>query len=117
MASHAPTRLRPRADPLSAVLATIPSLPRPVLARLTARMIERLDEMDGDADEEPEEDCCEAGDDDVRAGSSPGYAQYDRYTACNALAEDEDDGRSMRLRYILAARERYARPSPASREH
>lgn len=40
--------------PLDALLAALPSLPRPILARLTARMIERLDEIDGDPDlEEP----------------------------------------------------------------
>lgn len=35
---------------LSALLAVIPSLPRPILSRLTARMVERLDEIDGDPD-------------------------------------------------------------------
>jgi hypothetical protein len=38
--------------PLPAMLATIPSLPRPMLARLVARMIDRLDEIDGDTDTE-----------------------------------------------------------------
>lgn len=38
--------------PLDLLLASLPSLPRPVLSRLTARMIERLDEMDGDPDTE-----------------------------------------------------------------
>jgi hypothetical protein len=44
--------------PLDVLLATQPSLPRPILSRLTARMIERLDEIDGDPDEEatPAED-------------------------------------------------------------
>lgn len=43
--------------PLDVLLATLPSLPRPVLSRLTARMIERLDELDGDPDfEEDNED-------------------------------------------------------------
>lgn len=36
--------------PLDAALAILPSLPRPVLSRLVTRMIERLDEIDGDAD-------------------------------------------------------------------
>lgn len=39
--------------PLAVALAVIPSLPRPVLSRLVARAIERLDEMDGDPDLEP----------------------------------------------------------------
>ena len=40
--------------PLNVALAIVPTLPRPVLARLVARAIERLDELDGDADLEPE---------------------------------------------------------------
>lgn len=52
MATRAPTP----AQPLDALLAAIPSLPRPVLSRLTARLVDRLDEMDGDPDLEPEED-------------------------------------------------------------
>lgn len=32
------------------LLAVIPSLPRAELARLTERMIDRMDELDGDAD-------------------------------------------------------------------
>lgn len=34
------------------MLAAIPSLPRPMLTRLVDQMIGRLDELDGDADEE-----------------------------------------------------------------
>jgi hypothetical protein len=41
--------------PLDQLLSTIPSLPRPLLDRLVARMIEHLDDLDGDADhEEPD---------------------------------------------------------------
>lgn len=35
---------------LSAALAMIPSLPRPVLSRLVIRMIQRIDDIDGDPD-------------------------------------------------------------------
>lgn len=38
--------------PLDTMLATIPSLPRPMLARLVSRMIEQMDEIDGDPDTE-----------------------------------------------------------------
>lgn len=36
--------------PLSVLLAAIPSLPRPILERLTQRLIDHLDEIDGDPD-------------------------------------------------------------------
>lgn len=41
---------------LAVALAVIPTLPRPLLDRLTARMIERLDELAGDTDVEPNGD-------------------------------------------------------------
>lgn len=49
-------RPRPSMASLTAALAVIPNLPRPLLARLTARMIDRLDALDGDADAEPSGD-------------------------------------------------------------
>lgn len=53
-----------QAAPLAVILSVLPSLPRPVLQRLTARMIDRLDEMDGDPDTEDDtEDCCGAFED------------------------------------------------------
>ncbi len=42
--------------PIEAVLSAIPQLPRPALNRLVARMIDRLDDMDGDHDLEPDAD-------------------------------------------------------------
>ena len=39
---------------LNVALAIVPTLPRPLLARLVANAIDRLDAMDGDADLEPE---------------------------------------------------------------
>jgi hypothetical protein len=60
MASRAPAY---DATPLDVLLASVPSLPRAILSRLTARMIDRMDELDGDTDLEPDEDCCAAGDD------------------------------------------------------
>ena len=44
--------LHQRTPPLDAALAILPSLPRPVLARLVCRMIEQLDQMDGDPEAE-----------------------------------------------------------------
>ena len=40
--------------PLNVALAILPTLPRPYLARLVANAIDRLDQLDGDADLEPE---------------------------------------------------------------
>ncbi|TCM10357.1 hypothetical protein [Sphingomonas sp. PP-CC-3G-468] len=56
MASRAPAY---DATPLDVLLASVPSLPRAILARLTARMLERLD---GDPDLKPGEERCAAGD-------------------------------------------------------
>ena len=42
--------------PLDVLLSMIPSLPRAALDRLTERMIDRMDEIDGDADIEPNGD-------------------------------------------------------------
>jgi len=42
--------------PLDALLSAIPSLPRAMLDRLVAGMIDRLDELDGDPDIEPNGD-------------------------------------------------------------
>ena len=50
MATHSHDLGRASALPLDALLASIPSLPRPLLARLTARLIEHMDELDGDPD-------------------------------------------------------------------
>lgn len=52
-----------KAAPLDMLLASVPSLPRPILARLAARMIERLDELDGDPDLEDDDPAGGAADD------------------------------------------------------
>jgi hypothetical protein len=49
--------------PLADALAIISSLPRPLLSRIVARAIERLDEIDGDPD--LEDDCGDYGEDDL----------------------------------------------------
>ena len=40
--------------PLNVALSVLPTLPRPLLARLVAHAIDRLNEIDGDVDLEPE---------------------------------------------------------------
>jgi hypothetical protein len=41
--------------PLDLLLGVLPSLPRPMLARLTMRLIDHLDEIDGDPDLEEDD--------------------------------------------------------------
>lgn len=52
--------------PVSIMLAAIPSLPRAELARLTMRMIDRMDDIDGDPDLEHLRDDDEDGHDHER---------------------------------------------------
>lgn len=52
--------------PVSIMLAAIPSLPRAELARLTMRMIDRMDDIDGDPDFEHLRDDDEDGHDHER---------------------------------------------------
>ena len=59
-----------RALPLSAVLASLPSYPRPVIERLVARMIEHLDEQDAPTDELEDDDPAECNGDPEREGAS-----------------------------------------------
>lgn len=54
MASRAPAY---EPAPLDVLLASVPSLPRALLSRLTARMIDRMGELDGDIDPVHEPDC------------------------------------------------------------
>lgn len=53
------------------LFTAIPSLPRAELSRLVTRMIDRMDEIDGDPDLEAEEDVDEAHDD----GCDPVYVR------------------------------------------
>lgn len=61
MASHAPDFGRASALPLSAVLASARTYPRPVIERLCQRLIDHLDEQDGDPDEEDATDAEDEG--------------------------------------------------------
>ena len=54
MASRAPTA--DSATPLDVLLASVPSLPRALLSRLTARMIDRMDKLEGNTDLGPDGD-------------------------------------------------------------
>lgn len=61
MASHAPGFGRASSLPLSAVLSSARSYPRPVIERLVSRLIEHLDEQDGDPDVEDATDAEDEG--------------------------------------------------------
>lgn len=70
MSVHAQHRGEPVAMPLDAMLAVLPSLPRPLLARLTQRLIDRMDEIDGDPDLE---------DDDPAGGSADDTGEIEEW--------------------------------------
>lgn len=90
MASHAPNFGRSSVLPLPAVLASIPSFPRPVIERLVARMIEHLDEQDGDPD-------LEDGTDAEDEGLSPWAMHYgpQRGAGCPVSDAGERDNRHL----------------------
>ena len=91
---------RPHPVTISAVLASIPSLPRPILSRLTLRMIERLDELDGDSDIEANGDELDGinSEDEFRSHNCtgellmPGCPISDPDHAVDDDGEDDRDG-------------------------
>ncbi|MDZ7895438.1 MAG: hypothetical protein U5M50_11065 [Sphingobium sp.] len=87
-------RIRPHNGP-EAILASIPSLPRPALERLAQRIIDRLDDLDGDPDaEDGDEDRCPSWDDDHISDARPiGQIGFDPIGAFSCEdAEDDDPG-------------------------
>ena len=87
---------------LGAMLATIPSLPRPILDRLVARMIDRLDEMDGDDDLEDGRDREEDYEGEREHQLIPRYTTDQRlllgeYGHRSGLAVNVDTGASQRV--------------------
>lgn len=73
-----------------AMLAAIPSLPRPMLERVVASMIDHLNALDGDWDaEDGDEDHCICGDDDIKADSL--FGRGDGYPGDPDDAEDSYD--------------------------
>ncbi len=66
------------ATALPALLSTIPSLPRPVLARLVESIIAHLDEVDGDDDlEDGDVDYCTASEDRGSYGRNARFPEHD----------------------------------------
>lgn len=79
--------------PLDVMLSAIPSLPRPILARLTARMIDRMDELDGDSDlEDGDEDRCAAGDDAIVGGPTGGWQPWHQQHLHLGSEDDAEGG-------------------------
>ena len=75
---------------LAPMLAAIPSLPRPILDRLVARMIDRLDEIDGEDDLE---DGCDQ--EDIDEGEPEAFrAERPRYAIDQRLLLGEYSHRS-----------------------
>jgi hypothetical protein len=77
MASHTPDFGRASSLPLSAVLSSARSYPRPVIERLVSRLIDHLDEQDApfedlEQDDEPEDN----GDYEMKAWPTEG-AQWE----------------------------------------
>ena len=76
--------------PLDAALAILPSLPRPVLSRLVTRMIERLDQIDGDTEgEEDDEDC---GHDEGEPDYRRPHWRLRKWAGPGCRISDEDHG-------------------------
>ena len=80
----------PTRESMEAALALIPNLPRSLLCRLTERLIEHLDEMDGDVDLEPEEDRCDAGDDGIFSGAVVRHYYEQRNGTRDEAGDDVD---------------------------
>lgn len=90
---------------IGALLGAIPSLPRAELARLTERLIDRLDQLDGDLDIEPngdeldghmgEDDFCPHSADCWGYAGDPEDAEDDNPDACEASDDDIRGGLSL----------------------
>jgi hypothetical protein len=83
MATAHPTP-RGAAAPLEVALSVIPSLPRPLLARIVQRSIERLDELDGD----PEAEVTDAEDD----WQSKRWLRWRSHGPGDPLSDPDEDG-------------------------
>lgn len=89
MASRAHTLGGPSRLPLAAVLASIPSYPRPVIERLVAKMIDHLDEKDSPAEDLEDDDSSEEDSEDC--SSFEDEPLFDR-AQCKRLSRMSGDG-------------------------
>lgn len=118
MAAHIPARQVDALalEDISRMLSAIPSLPRPVLARLTDEMIQRLDEIDGDSDLELNGDELDGtgGEDDFieRYGanmgggwSGPGCPISDPDVSVDDQGEAVDEGEPDEIDYAAEERD------------
>ena len=82
--------IHPQPASLDAALAMLPSMPRPVLSRLVTRMIERLDQIDGDPEvEEDNEDC---GHDDGEPDYRRPHWRVRKWAGPGCIISDSDYG-------------------------
>ena len=91
--------------PLDQLLAALPSLPRPLLSRLTARLIDQLDMIDGDPDaeatgDEGEPDFVSLPADATFWGSGPGCPISDPDYGAEEQGEDCQGGEPVDCRPI-----------------
>ncbi len=97
------------AMPLDLILSAIPSLPRPILSRLTARLIDHLDELDGDTDledDDPAEEDDHAGGnvEDEPQGREDEDTTHDFRPIADPQAYREHRSRIRRTRTYMARR-------------
>lgn len=80
--------------PLDTLLAVLPTLPRPLLARVAARLIDRLDEIDGDPDmeEDNEDRGIDTGEPDYRPPPSHMRTHLRRLYGPGCIDSDSDYG-------------------------
>ncbi len=82
-------RRSPHGAQLEAMLTVLPSLPRPALARLVQRVIDRMDDMDGDPDLDWNGDELDGsmGEDDFH----PQIANWQGFPGCPVSDPPEED--------------------------
>jgi hypothetical protein len=81
----------PRGLPIDLLLSSIPSLPRPALARLVERAIDHMDQQDGDADLEPNGDEMDTGNAEDEPFVGPPWGHIGPGCSIGDPGEDEHD--------------------------
>lgn len=87
MALHSHDYGSPSGLPISAVLQSIPSFPRPVIERLVARLIDHLDEQDAPFADMEEDDPAEDGHDAEREEADAAFPTPNWYGSAKMQPE------------------------------